>query len=204
MRKQDFLVRLRKGLSGLPLPEREERVTFYSEMIDDRMEEGLSEEEAVLAVGSVDDIVAQILGECPRAGGERAKRRLKAWEIILLALGSPVWLSLGIAAVAVILSLYVVLWSVVLALWSVFGALVGCAFGGVAAGGAFLFGGNGPVGAAVLGAGMVCAGVAVFLFFGCRASTVGVLRLTGKFAAGIGARFARKEETVCVNGRESG
>lgn len=47
MNKQEFLVKLRKGLSGLPKEDIEERLTFYSEMIDDRMEEGLSEEEAV-------------------------------------------------------------------------------------------------------------------------------------------------------------
>ena len=51
MRKQEFLVQLRKGLSGLPQDEIEERLTFYEEMLDDRIEEGLSEEQAVLAVG---------------------------------------------------------------------------------------------------------------------------------------------------------
>ena len=48
MRKQEFLAQLRKALSGLPQDEIEERLTFYGEMIDDRMEEGLSEEEREL------------------------------------------------------------------------------------------------------------------------------------------------------------
>ena len=56
MNKQEFLDRLRKGLSGLPQAEREERLLFYSEMIDDRMEEGLTEEEAVAALGSLEEI----------------------------------------------------------------------------------------------------------------------------------------------------
>ena len=43
MNKQDFLVQLRKGLSGLPQDDIEERLTFYKEMIEDRMEEGFSE-----------------------------------------------------------------------------------------------------------------------------------------------------------------
>ncbi len=42
MTKQEFIAELRKGLSGLPKKELEERLTFYSEMIDDRMEEGLT------------------------------------------------------------------------------------------------------------------------------------------------------------------
>ncbi len=43
MNKQAFLTQLRKGLSGLPQEDIEERLAFYSEMIDDRIEEGLSE-----------------------------------------------------------------------------------------------------------------------------------------------------------------
>ena len=63
MNKQEFLMQLRKGLSYMPQEDIEERLTFYSEMIDDRMEEGLSEEDAVLAVGPVDDIISQYGGE---------------------------------------------------------------------------------------------------------------------------------------------
>ena len=47
MTKQAFLAALGERLVGLPQKDIEERLTFYSEMIDDRMEEGLSEEEAV-------------------------------------------------------------------------------------------------------------------------------------------------------------
>ena len=52
MSKQEFLAQLRKSLSGLPQEDIEERLTFYSEMIEDHIEEGLPEEEAVSAVGS--------------------------------------------------------------------------------------------------------------------------------------------------------
>ena len=47
MTKQDFLCALQKRLSGLPMRELEERLGFYGEMIDDRMEDGLSEADAV-------------------------------------------------------------------------------------------------------------------------------------------------------------
>ena len=47
MNKQEFLARLQKGLSGLPGEEIEEHLAFYSEMIDDRMEDGIPEETAV-------------------------------------------------------------------------------------------------------------------------------------------------------------
>ena len=50
---------------SLPQGDVEERLTFYSEMIDDRMEEGISEEEAVCEIGSVDEIVSQIIADIP-------------------------------------------------------------------------------------------------------------------------------------------
>lgn len=59
MNKQEFLKELRGRLAGLPEEDIDERLTFYGEMIEDRMEEGLSEAEAVSAIGSVDEIVTQ-------------------------------------------------------------------------------------------------------------------------------------------------
>ena len=41
MTKLDFLFSLEKKLSSLPRKELEERLGFYAEMIEDRMEEGL-------------------------------------------------------------------------------------------------------------------------------------------------------------------
>ena len=53
MTKQEFLNQLRMGISGLPQEDISERLTFYREMIDDRMEEGLSEEEAVAFIAEM-------------------------------------------------------------------------------------------------------------------------------------------------------
>ena len=63
MNKQEFLMKLRKALSGLPKDDIDERLTFYSEMIDDRMEDGIPEETAVCEIGTVDEIVAQIIAD---------------------------------------------------------------------------------------------------------------------------------------------
>ena len=65
MTKIEFLLSLNNRLSGLPQNDVHERLNFYSEMIEDRIEEGLSEQEAVMAVGSVDKIVAQIVADIP-------------------------------------------------------------------------------------------------------------------------------------------
>lgn len=198
MSKQEFLAQLRKGLSGLPKDDIEGRLAFYNEMIDDRMEEGLSEEEAVSAVGSVDEIVAQVVAEIPlaRVAKERIKpkRRMQAWEVVLLVLGSPIWLSLLIAAFAVIFSIYVVLWSVVISLWAVFASLIGCAIGCIAAGIGVAVGINSLTGVAMIGAGIVCAGLSIFMFYGCKAATKGSAVLTKKLPLWIKNCFIKKEE----------
>lgn len=196
MTKHKFLLSLRDKLSDLPQDEVEERLHFYSEMIEDRMEEGLSEEEAVSAVGSVDEVAGQIAVSIPVTVGirpEPPKRQLKAWEIVLLILGAPLWLSLLLAALAVAVSLYVSLWSVIVSLWAAFGSMIGCAVSGVVAGIGLACQGNGLSGIAMLGAGILCAGLAIFLFFGCKAATKGTLSLSKTIARGCRNCFTKKE-----------
>ena len=198
MSKQEFLDALKEHLSGFPKEELDERLDFYSEMIDDRIESGLPEEDAVLELGAPKAVAAQILKETPllRLAKERIKkkRRLATWEIILLAVGSPVWLSLLIAAAAVLLSLYASLWSVLVSLWAAFASLAGGALGGLAGGTVFLFSVGVPVGLAVIGGGLVCAGLSIFLFFGCRAATKGTLIFTKRITLWTKRLFLKKEE----------
>ena len=198
MTKIQFLMSLHSKLMGLPQDEVEERMSFYSEMIEDRMEEGLSEEEAVSAIGTVDKIVEEIIGEIPlsKIAKEKIKpkRRMKAWEVVLLILGSPLWLSLIIAAFAVVLAVYASLWSVIGSLWAVFASIAGCAFCGVVTGPVFALMGYLPAGILMLCAGMVCAGLSIFLFFGCKAATKRSAWLTKKIAIAIKRCFMGREE----------
>ncbi|MBE6703037.1 MAG: DUF1700 domain-containing protein [Ruminococcaceae bacterium] len=197
MCKREFINILRERLCGLPEKDVEERIGFYAEMIDDRMEEGLSEEQAVAAMGSAQDIASVILSEIPltRLVKEKIKpkRRLRTWEIVLLALGCPIWLSLLLAAFAVGLSLYASVWAVAIACWSVFVSFVGGAFGGTVAGAVWLFA-NAPFGLLVIAAGLVSAGLSVYAFYGCRALTGGIGRLTRELLLGVKRCFLRKGE----------
>ena len=197
MGKQEFLEQLRKQFSSLPQADIEEQLSFYSEMIDDRMEEGLSEEDAVSAVGSVDEIANQILADTPltKIVKERItpKRKLSAWEITLLAVGFPVWGSLLISAFAVLFSLYASVWAVVVSLWVSFGAVAGSSLGGVLGGILFICQGHLLSGLATIGAGLVCAGLAILLFYGCKAAVVGTIFLTKKLLLGIKRCFTGKE-----------
>ena len=197
MNKGEFLVALRAGLSGLPQPDVDERVSFYEEMIEDRIEEGMTEEDAVAAVGSVDSIVSQVVASVPIAKlvKERItpKRSLETWEIVLIVLGFPLWFPLLIAIAAVVLSLYVVLFSVVLSLWTVEISLWAGALAGPVLGLMYLLGGTPIVGAAGLGIGLLCAGVSILLFFGCTAATKGIIRLAKRILLGIKKQLIRKE-----------
>lgn len=197
MSKQEFLALLRKGLSGLPQDDIEERLAFYSEMIEDQIEDGLSEEDAVSAVGSIDEIVPQVVADIPltKIAKERIKpkRRLSVGEIILLALGSPIWLSLGIAVFAVVLSLYVVLWSLIASVWAIFASTAACSISGMLSCIIFIIGGNYASGVAMLAAGIVCAGLSILMFYGCKAATKGILMLTKKMAIWIKNCFIKKE-----------
>ncbi len=198
MDKQKFLAELEARLSGLPQDDIEDRLTFYSEMIDDRMEEGLSEEEAVSGIGSVDEIVSQIVAEVPftKIVKEkiRPKRALKAWEIVLLALGSPIWIPLSFAAFAVILAAYIVVWALIVSLWALVVSVAACSLSGIFAAFAFFIRGNAVIGIAMLGAGAFLAGVSILLFFGCRQATRCILHLTKKMALGVKSLFIGKED----------
>ena len=63
MKKQEFLENIRKEIKGLSECEVKERIAFYSEMIDDRIEDGLTEEEAVLEIGPISKVVSDVFSD---------------------------------------------------------------------------------------------------------------------------------------------
>jgi uncharacterized membrane protein len=198
MNKQEFLAQLKKGLSGLPQADAEERLAFYGEMIDDRMEEGLSEEEAVAAIGPIDSIVSQTISEIPITKlvkeKVRPKRGMRAWEIALLILGFPLWFPLLVTVLALVFTLYAVIWSLIVTLWAVAVSLIAGAVGGVAAGILLIGQGDTAQGLLLIGASLVLAGLSVFLIFGCIAATKGAVWMTKKIALWIKSLFLRKED----------
>lgn len=197
MNKQEFIACLRAKLQGLPTAEVEERLCFYSEIIDDKIEEGTSEEQAVGEIGGVDEIAREIVADIPltKIAKERMrpKKRPKTWEVTLLALGSPVWLALLISVAAVIFSLWVSVWAVIVSLWATFGALVGCAIGGIGGGIVFACLGKVPAGLVLVGGGIFSAGVAIFAFLCCMAATKGLVKLTRSMLLGAKLLFVKGE-----------
>lgn len=203
MDKFHFLTHLRAKLWALPKEDAERTVEYYREMIEDRMEDGLSEEEAVADVGNIDEIVNNILADSPKAQPVpqpmvqpvKENRRLRWWEILLLVLGSPVWASLLIAVAAVAFSVWITLWSVVISLYaaavSLAASVVGCIL-------ACFFMTEGSFGAILvaLGAALVCAGLSILMFMLSNLSAKGMIALTKVTAKGIKRIFTRKEQVL--------
>lgn len=197
MNKKEFLSALKWRLRGLPEKEIAERLNFYCEMIDDRMEEGLSEREAVIAVGDIEDIAKEIMSQRAPVFDDTKKSekraRLGAGVIALLILGSPVWLSIVISLFAVVISVYAVIFSLVISLWAVFASIVGCGVGGILGGIILAVFGHGITGPALIGVGIASCGIAVFAFYGCKAATHGAWILSVLIARGIKKCFVRRE-----------
>ena len=197
MNKQEFLSELRKGLSGIPKEDLEERLNFYSEMIDDRIEDGKTEEDAVLEIGDANEIILKILADIPlsKLVKERVKpkRKFLVWEIILLVLGSPIWLSVLLAVFAVIVSVYFSVWSLVICFWAVFASFLGTAVGGILWGVISLFNSNAVIGVAAIGLAVFCLGLSVFMFYGSKAATKCLIRLTKKIIISLKNSFVKKE-----------
>lgn len=197
MKKNEFLAELKERLAGLSEADLNQSLDYYTEMIEDRMEDGRSEEEAVKEVGTPAEIAEDILKEMPLAKLVKARvkpnRKMAAWEIVLLILGSPVWVSLLLALFAVVLSLYIALWSVVISLWAVEVALGGTVFVGVVALPISLVQGNVWAGVALLGIGVFAAGLCVFGFYGCRQATKGACILGKRLLRYVKTCFIRKE-----------
>ena len=185
MTKAEFLAELRAAISGLPEADIEKSLDFYSEMIDDRVEDGLSEEEAVAALGSVENIKTQILKDIPITKiikeKVKPKRSFRGWEIAVIILGFPLWFPLLISVAAVIFSVYVTLWSVIVVLYSVDLAFFAGAIAGVLGSIPIMLTGNIPAVLLVLGGGLVCAGFGILWIFVCVGATKAIVWLTKVF-----------------------
>ncbi len=197
MTKIEFLNAIRKKLSILPKEEVDDRINFYSEMIDDKIEDGLSEKDAISDIGSVDDVVESILAETPvvKLAKQRlkSKRRFSVIEVILLTLGSPIWLSLLIAFIAVLFSAYVAVASVVISVWAVFISTCVGGVGGVIAGLFFASTKNVYTGILLIGLSFVCVGIAILFFYVCKWWSKAILVLPKKFILSIKKSLIKKE-----------
>jgi len=198
MNKEQFLEALLEHLAGLPMEDIDRALDYYSEMIDDRMEDGLSEAEAVAAAGDPAEIASQIVSSVPmsRLVRERLRpaRDKGGWSLALLILGAPLWFPLLLAAYAVVLSLLAALWSILIALYAVDLALAVSAIACAAASVWLICGGHFALFLFAVGAIFVCAGLAVLFYLGCGAIGKGLVWLCRYSWRAAKSVFVRKGE----------
>ena len=198
MTKRQFLDNLQAKLGGISQKDIDERLSFYSEMIEDRIEEGFSEEEAVAQIGSVDEVLEQIVAETSfvKVVKEKLKpkRKLTGTEILLFGLGFPLWFPLLVGVFAIALSCYVSFWSVIVSLWASFVALASSAMAGIVGGIVFLCVGKALSGVAVIASALVCAGLSILAFYACKIVTKYTLMGTKKLLVGSKKKMIKKEE----------
>ena len=196
MDKYDFLLALEKRLEGLPEADRQASLDFYAEMLDDLVEGGMTEAEAVATLGSVDTIAEEILMDTslPKlVKAKMKKRRLSGLEITLLAVGFPIWLPILVSLLSVIFAIYVSLWAAVISLYAANVAMAACAPTGILAA-VVLFASGKPAAALLfLGAGLALAGLSILWFLLCNLTAKGMWKLGKLTLRGIKACFIRKK-----------
>lgn len=65
MNKSEFLYELRNRIRSLPTDEAERAIAYFEEIINDRIDEGMTEEAAVISLGSIESIAAELSAEHP-------------------------------------------------------------------------------------------------------------------------------------------
>ena len=199
MSRDAFIGELRHRMAGLPQETVERTVDYYGELIADSMEDGLTEEEAVARLGSLDEIVASVVKDTPLTQivqtrvQEGKKKGISGWVILLLVLGAPVWLPVLIAVLAVLFALFIALWAVVIALWAVVAAVILTGLVALVAGVVELCRLHLPQGLVLLGGGLVCLGLCALLFLLMKLITVGTVKLCRWLWVSVKSLFVGKK-----------
>ena len=125
MDKAAFLDCLARQLVGLPQEEIKKHQDYYSELLADMLEDGMEETQAVAKLGdpiAMGNQIRRDMGypnyqtQAPQAPKPQKKDR--GWStaaLVIAIVGAPLWVSLAIAAVSLVGSLYLTLWSLILA-----------------------------------------------------------------------------------------
>ncbi|MFB0921785.1 MAG: DUF1700 domain-containing protein [Oscillospiraceae bacterium] len=159
MTKIEYLKKLKRALKQVRHEERGKSLAYFGEVIDDRMEEGITEETAVSELESVEDAAERIIAEAAAQGQLKPKR--SALEITLIVVGFPLWFPVLLTVSLVVLTVYALVWVIIGALFLVSAALAVSGIAGII--GLFMYMGSSAA-FAIFGVGLVCSGHGIALF----------------------------------------
>lgn len=202
MNKNEFLTRLSRALSELPQSEIQKTLDYYTEIINDAIEDGKNEDEVISELGSINDISKKIVAETKPKNSAINNTDFKNHNItlpviILLIISSPVWLSAAIALFAVIFSVYISVWSIVVSLFAT--ALILAVSGLIFLISApfLLFGGNPVKALFMLGSALACIGAGILMFYLSLWCAKAVIKLT-VYLVNKTKRVLKRKEGVAI------
>ena len=194
MSKQEFLDRLRAGLSMLPAAEAEKSLSFYAEMIDDRTEDGQPQHEAVAAMGDPEEVARAIVAELPAIPKAIAKTKTKSHTLnwILALVLSPFWVSLLLVFASLAFAVYITIWTLAVAVWILaVGFLLGGPMG-IAVAAYCLFIGEPVVAMWQFGSGLLLFGLGVFCLTGAKKASEWLVDASRRYADKVRSLFVKK------------
>ena len=129
MSREEYLNELKEKLTQNNIPGIDAMMEFYDEAISDRVEDGMSEEDAVAAMEDTDSVVKAAKLDKPIAAlmADKVKESHKEASekghgtlfVVLAVIGFPIWFPLLIAFFAIIFALYVSMWAIVVSIYAV-------------------------------------------------------------------------------------
>ncbi len=196
MNKNGFAESFKQKLYMLPHGEVEKSLLFYTEIIDDRVEDGMSEEEAVAALGDINEIVHEIMLTVPLSSLVKAKmkpkHKLSTWEIVLIIVGFPLWFPLLAAFFMVFLSVYITIWSIILALYAFVASFgltaIACIILSI-----LVIAQNPVSGVFQIGCAAISIGLGIFAFIAVKNLSVWLINLTKLFLRSVKTFFINKQ-----------
>ena len=189
MTKNEFTRVLKSRINHLPKSERRKILQYYYEMISERMEDGMTEAEAIAALGDLDELFSEY---APVQKEPKKGVRLRAWHIIMLIIGSPLWICLVAAMLCVLLAFYIVIWALVICFYVIFAALAVSGFACAMASVLSLFYGGAPYFFILFGAGAFLSGLAMLWLIPCNLFAKAMAKITAKTAKGIFKFFFKR------------
>lgn len=199
MTKAEFLSELRARLSSLPEEDIQRATNFYSEAISDRMEDGLSEQEAIFAIGTPEAAAQSVLMDTPlptlvRAQANETQRRsgisTAVWIILAIVL-FPVWLPVLCVLFGLVIAVYAVLFGLLIAaVASVLGVIV-AGIGMIVGGIAFGFTASPFSGLCAVGAALIAIGIGMLLIVPCIYIVKGIVWLIKEVGIAIKGLFVK-------------
>lgn len=191
MNKKQFLAALKRKLRKMSREEIERTLSYYEEIIADKIDGGMTERNAVASLGDLDTIAATIRGEeAVKDAKVRTHASLAPWVILLLVLGFPLWIGLAGGALGIFIGFLAVMFALFVSFVAIMAALLA---GGVVelAKAVFLIGTGGWQTLISLGAGILLVGVGILLTLAVKPVAQGLWKVVKLPFVGLKRIFGR-------------